>query len=133
MLFESLERLRGWLMPRPFWIRKRGAWGEYLVRRLFHRRGYHCLEKNWRHQRGEIDLIMACKTEVVFLEVKTRKAHPDLRLGDTLSHAQKERLKRLAKVYLDQWQTQKIPWRFQLAVVQVSSNGTVSIEEATLS
>lgn len=132
MLFQGVERLRGLMMPKPFWIRDRGRWGEYLVRRHYHRRGYHCLEKNWRYGPGEIDLIMASPAHVVFLEVKTRRANPELRPEDTLSLEQETRVTQLAEVFLKKWPELQVPWTFRLAVVQVSATRSFKIQEITL-
>lgn len=119
-------------MPRPFWIRNRGRWGEYLVRRRYHRRGYHCLARNWRHGKGEIDLIMASSKQLVFLEVKTRAARADLRVGDTLGIDQENRLLELARVYLKSWPESNIPWTFRLVVVQFRKRSPLHYQEATL-
>lgn len=114
----------------PFWIKNRGRWGEYLARRRYHRRGFHCLAKNWRYESGEIDIIMANPRQVVFLEVKTRKYRPQMRMGDTLSFGQKKRLLRLARVYLNQWPDQNIAWSFRLVLVSFGRNRKTSIHEA---
>ena len=104
-------------MPPPFWIRDLGTRGEYLVRRLFHRRGYHCVARNWRHHKGEIDLIMANYRRLLFLEVKTRSYRRGMRIGDQLKYRQKRRLQNLARSYLSQWQCQDLPWKFHLVLV----------------
>ncbi|CAM2007882.1 YraN family protein [Acanthopleuribacter pedis] len=117
MIFQLVERLRGMLMPTPFWPISPWKRGEYLARRWYHRRGYHLLAKNWRHGRGEIDLIMANPREVVFVEVKARSGTTEPALHTTLSPDQKKRLTRLAQRYLNQWPEQRIPWRFDLVLV----------------
>jgi len=127
-----MERFRGMLMPPPFWIKDRGRWGEYLIRRVYHRRGYHCLAKNWRHGSGEIDLIMGSPEHVVFIEVKTRKSKAGLRVGDTLGIDQENRLLELARVYLKTWPQANVPWTFRLAVVRYRGRRIIRIEEATL-
>lgn len=131
MLFMLIEFLRGWCMPFPFWKARLGDRGEYLVKRYFHRRGYHLVARNWRHGHGEIDLIMANYRRLVFLEVKTRSYRPDQRIGDQLSHAQRQRLERLAEVWLAQWPDHRIPWTFQLVLVTVRGP-RFSIQQATL-
>lgn len=121
MLFALLEMIRGILMPWPFWVTQLGTRGEYLARRYFHRRGYHLLEKNWRHGHGEIDLIMASRKEVVFLEVKTRSSQPDERFA-LLTKEQEERIKDLIPIYLKQWPGTH-PWRFLLVTVLPRGKG----------
>lgn len=115
MLFALLERLRGLLMPYPFWIKNLGARGEYLARRHFHRKGYHLLAKNWRFEHGEIDVIMANEHEVLFLEAKTRKRLPSGRYP-LLRRAQEKRLKALIRVYCREWPN-PFAWRLLLVTV----------------
>ena len=118
-------------MPFPFWIAKLGARGEYLARRYFHRRGYHCVASNWRHGRGELDLIMANYRQMLFIEVKTRAYREDRRIGDVLRHEQRVRLERLALAWLRQWPEHQVPWRFLLVLVTVR-NGRYVIDKAVL-
>ena len=132
MLFSCIEALRGWLMPFPFWLKGLGPRGEYLARRYYHRRGYHCLARNWRHGRWELDLVMANYRRLLFVEVKTRRYRPGRRIGDVLRHRQKRRLLKLAKIYLDRWKAGEIPWAFCLVLVTFRGRGGPSIQTAIL-
>lgn len=49
-----------------------GQKGEQLAEDFYRRKGYEILEKNWRYNHLEIDLIAANEKEIVFCEVKTR-------------------------------------------------------------
>lgn len=51
---------------------KRGAEGEQLAAALLEAKGYTILERNYRHRKSEIDLIVRQKNWLVFVEVKTR-------------------------------------------------------------
>lgn len=117
MIFQWVERVRGLLMPRPFWPISPWKRGEYLARRWYHRRGYHLLAQNWRHGRGEVDLIMANHREVVFIEVKARSGQTEPALHTALSPDQQKRLVQLAQRYLAQWPQTALPWRFDLVLV----------------
>lgn len=119
-------------MPFPFWIKDLGKRGEYLARRHYHRRGFHLLERNWRHGKGEIDLIMAHHRYLVFLEVKTRTRREGQRPGDTLGHEQEQRLTSLARVYLSRWREVEIPWRFHLIVITTDRGRGFSLHLATI-
>jgi putative endonuclease len=50
----------------------RGSWGEGVAERCLRGKRYHILHRNWRAERGEIDLIALEKETLVFVEVKTR-------------------------------------------------------------
>ena len=51
---------------------KTGATGEELACRYLERHGYSILERNWRHQHREIDIIAQWGETLVIAEVKTR-------------------------------------------------------------
>ena len=51
----------------------KGKKGEELALEYFLRKGYTLVEKNWRHARSEIDLVMMYEDVLVFIEVKYRK------------------------------------------------------------
>jgi len=52
-----------------------GRWGEGLALAHLEKKGYRLLARNWRFERGEIDLIMKATSKLVFVEVRTRKAN----------------------------------------------------------
>lgn len=49
-----------------------GAEGESAAAVHYERMGYRILDRNWRRREGEVDLIVARGSTVVFCEVKTR-------------------------------------------------------------
>ena len=49
-----------------------GKSGEDIAALFFKDKGYKIVERNWRCKMGEIDLIVSKKTELRFVEVKTR-------------------------------------------------------------
>lgn len=51
---------------------KRGEQGEQLAEALLEAKGYVIRERNYRHRRSEIDLIVQRDNWLVFVEVKTR-------------------------------------------------------------
>ena len=54
---------------------EKGARGERLALNYSKKElGYRFVAKNWRHHRGEIDLICLDKACLVFIEVRLRKA-----------------------------------------------------------
>ena len=121
MLFQLLERLHGYLMPFPFWVRRLGPRGEYLVRRHFHRRGYHVLARNWRHGKGELDLIMSDGRFLLFLEAKARSGMWTPPLDQVLRQDQERRLLSLARTYISLHHLDQVPWRFSLVYLCFNS------------
>lgn len=49
-----------------------GSYGEELAVKHLVKKGYKILTRNWRFQKGEIDIIALDKEWLVFVEVKTR-------------------------------------------------------------
>lgn len=49
-----------------------GRWGEDLALKYLKEKGFWLLARNWRYQRGEIDLIMKSSSVLLFVEVRTR-------------------------------------------------------------
>ncbi|GAA1965147.1 YraN family protein [Microbacterium deminutum] len=56
-----------------------GRAGEDRAARYFEERGYRILSRNWRCRAGELDLVVADRSHVVVVEVKTRR-------GDAFGH-----------------------------------------------
>ena len=60
---------------------ERGLEGERLAAAMLEAKGYTIRERNFRHKRSEIDLIVQRGNWIVFVEVKTRTsdafAHPE--------------------------------------------------------
>lgn len=52
---------------------KIGTLGEKIAKKYLIGTGYRFVDSNYRTRRGEIDLIMKLRGEVVFVEVKTRR------------------------------------------------------------
>ena len=53
---------------------KTGAKGEQIATDYLKNKGYTILERNWRSNRKEIDIIAEYQNLIVFVEVKTRKS-----------------------------------------------------------
>jgi putative endonuclease len=52
--------------------RTKGVEGEALAAAFLEQQGYRVLERNFRFERGEVDLVAKEGDELVFVEVKTR-------------------------------------------------------------
>jgi putative endonuclease len=77
-----------------------GPWGERRVRRYLRLRGYRIVAQNYRCRCGEVDLIARRGGVLAFVEVKTRRG--DYHGGPlaAVTHAKRERLRRVAAQYL---------------------------------
>jgi len=78
-----------------------GRRGEALAAAHLTARGYRLLERNWRCEIGEIDLVLEHGPETVFVEVKTRSGtgygHP----LEAITVIKLARLRRLASLWCE--------------------------------
>ncbi len=77
----------------------RGRWGEVQAAVWYERRGCVVLDRNWRCDRGELDLVVADGDVMVFVEVKARASDT----FGTASAAVGERKQRTLRMLAARW------------------------------
>jgi putative endonuclease len=110
--------------------RRLGAFGEAYAARHLVDRGMVLLDRNWRCELGEIDLVLRDGDTVVFCEVKTRTS---ARYGSPLESVTEQkaaRLRRLAARWLAAHQVRPRHVRLDLVGVLVPTGGSPSVEHA---
>ena len=78
----------------------RGQAGERAVAVFLEARGHHVIERNWRGQGGEIDLITLCHGVLHFVEVKTRSSDDFGGVWDAVPEGKRRKIARTAEAYL---------------------------------
>lgn len=94
-----------------------GAAGEERAASWYERHGYTVLARNWRCRDGELDLVVAERRAVVFVEVKTRRS---ARFGhplEAVTPAKQARMRRLALAYLRETGTRARSLRFDVVAI----------------
>ena len=76
--------------------------GEAYVAEYFRKKRYKLLAMNYRCHMGEIDLIVAKRQKLSFVEVKLRKSGGVTRPADAVSRAKQSRLRATADIWLAQ-------------------------------
>ena len=76
-----------------------GACGEGHALAHYQRLGFHLVERNHRTRRGEIDLVVADRSTLVFVEVKARRGG-GLDPLHSFRHSKRTRLRALAVAWL---------------------------------
>jgi putative endonuclease len=108
-----------------------GQRGETLVANRLARAGYTILARNWRHGTlGELDIVARRGTEIVFVEVRTRRGPLDAAIEWALTSVndrKRARLARLAQTYLDVHGLEEAAWRID--VVAVACQGSRLVME----
>lgn len=79
-----------------------GAWGESLAATYLQKKKYKILASGYRCRFGEIDLIVADKKNLVFVEVKLRKTNSFAEAKDFVDIHKQNRLRTTAELYLSQ-------------------------------
>lgn len=80
--------------------RTKGKLGEQLAAKYLQKQGLTIIENNYYQRSGEIDIIATENREIVFIEVKTLNTENFLQITDTISLKKKNRLIKLAKIWL---------------------------------
>lgn len=80
-------------------------------------RGYEVLDRNWRCREGELDLVLRRARTVVFCEVKTRTSDAFGVPAEAVTHAKRQRIRRLAARWLDGAPFRPSGIRFDVAAV----------------
>lgn len=105
-----------------------GIYGEKLAAHLLVESGMTLLDRNWRCDQGEIDLVLRDGETLVVCEVKTRTSTD---YGDPLEAVDEvklKRLRRLAACWIDQHGIR--PWGVRIDVVAIvrPRTGTATVE-----
>lgn len=77
-----------------------GLAAEDIAERFYTEQGFETLEKRWRSDAGEIDLIVNKPDLLVFVEVKARKTHSDA--AHTISAKQWGRIMTSAEIFVSE-------------------------------
>ena len=101
-----------------------GAWGEAVAARYLQKKRYKLLATGYRSRFGEIDLIVADKTYLVFVEVKLRKSARFARPMEYVDRFKQEKLRKTAEIYLSENPTNLQP-RFDVVEIY-APNGTMT-------
>ena len=103
-----------------------GRWGEDKAAAWYEARGWDVLDRNWRGDGGEIDLVLRRDGVVVFCEVKTRSGTRYGTAAEAVDHRKQRRIRRLAVQWLRGRHEPAGELRFDVACVQ---NGRVEVLE----
>jgi putative endonuclease len=97
--------------------RSKGVEGEALAATYLERLGYHILEKNFRFERGEVDLIAEEGDELVFVEVKTRYGGKFGTPEEAMTTKKEALMKKVAEGYLHVHQIDQHACRFDVVAI----------------
>ena len=93
-----------------------GAWGESLAAEFMRKKRYKLLATGYRCRFGEIDLIMANRRFIVFVEVKLRKSNQFADAMEFVNQSKQDRIRTTAQIYLSKYPTDLQP-RFDVVEI----------------
>lgn len=104
-----------------------GKYGEDIAASFLQDRGYSILERNWRCEIGEIDLIAKYKESLVFVEVKTRSGQGFGHPFEAITKSKVARMRQLAVQWVNTHESSGLSLRLDAIAVLVQ-DGKVAVE-----
>lgn len=105
-----------------------GRWGENQARQFLQGKGFTTIARNWRHGKGELDLVMADGRAIVFVEVKSRTDEDFAPATTSITAEKKKVLLRTAKCFLRKYDISDRPLRFDVVTVVLTDAGKPQIK-----
>jgi len=101
-----------------------GFKGEELAVQYLKKKGYKVIERNYRCQWGEIDLVARDKETLIFVEIKSRSSSEFGLPQDAVDRFKQKKLIQVAKAYMAEHRLQEtVPARFDVVAVQLTPSG----------
>ena len=101
-----------------------GQKGEQLSAELLEKKGYKILHRNWRMGHLEMDIIAANKTEIVFVEVKTRTSTFRGQPEEAVDIVKRKRMVAAANAYIKYYKEERNP-RFDIIGILINKSGEI--------
>jgi putative endonuclease len=121
-----LDRDGGGLNKQPHESLPLGPRGEDYTRRRLERQGWHFVTANWHCPWGELDIVMRDGSELVFVEVKTRRGDFAGRAEEGISRYKSRRLLRACESFVDKHPNfDGLIWRVDLVAITVNRSNEV--------
>ena len=101
-----------------------GQKGEQLSAELLEKKGYKILHRNWRMGHLEMDIIAANKTDIVFVEVKTRTSTFRGQPEEAVDIVKRKRMVAAANAYIKYHKEERNP-RFDIIGILINKAGEI--------
>lgn len=100
-----------------------GILGENIAAGFLEAKGYNIMDRNYRFEKAEIDIVALRLTpaEVVFVEVKTRSTSAFGNAEEAVTEAKKKLIYKVADAYLYEKQLWTVPIRFDIIAIHLDN------------
>ncbi|MEX0913491.1 MAG: YraN family protein [Demequina sp.] len=105
-----------------------GRYGEDVAARHVERQGWQVLARNWRCRHGELDMIAMDGTELVAVEVKTRRSATFGTPAEAVTRQKVWRLRKLLAAWLRTQEERYASVRIDVVAVTMAQAGAPQIE-----
>lgn len=105
-----------------------GRFGEGLVDEHLRRQGWEVLDRNWRGAGGELDIVALDGSELVVVEVKTRRSTAFGHPAEAVTGPKLARIRRLTGQWLAAHEARPSSVRVDVVAVLVPRRGAPSLE-----
>jgi putative endonuclease len=102
--------------------RIQGKAGEDLAASFLEQKGFKIIKRNYRFERGEIDLIAEEGDELVFIEVKARRSTAYGTPEDAVTEEKQEQVHTVAEGYLFEHDIDNRPCRFDVVAIEFKND-----------
>ncbi len=100
-----------------------GRRGENMAANELERQGYAIVERNWRCQTGEVDLVAQQGGVWFFFEVRTRRGREFGTPEESVTQEKQERMGEVAETYLAEHDLVDVDWRLGLVAIELGPGG----------
>ena len=98
-----------------------GSYGERVAAAFLRRRGYRVLTRNYKTERGEIDLVCRDGDILAFVEVRSRSGELFGRPSESIDARKEQALLAAAQSYLELLKRDDVTWRFDAVEVHLKA------------
>ena len=102
-----------------------GKWGEDVATQFLQAKGLKILERNWRCEEGELDIIALDNDTIVVVEVRTRTSDAYGTPEESLTHHKRRHLEKSALAYLQEHDCLDTLWRIDVIAIDALQSGSV--------
>jgi len=99
-----------------------GDWGEDIAVKYLQKKGFIILHRNFRAERGEIDIIAREEDCIVFVEVKTGNSDKFGPPEERISQSKRRQLYKIANAFIQNNPMADVDYRFDAVIVDGTPN-----------